>query len=62
MFAARLPRLDVLLDTTGEQDPELARDLARLGRGRLRQLRTYRDVARLSVTSSRANALGRERE
>ena len=44
-FAARLPRLDVLLDTTGEQDPELARDLARLGRGRLRQLRTYRDVA-----------------
>lgn len=45
MFAARLPRLDVLLDTTGEQDPELARDLARLGRGRLRQLRTYRDVA-----------------
>jgi Mg-chelatase subunit ChlD len=44
-FAARLPRLDVLLDTTGEQDPELARDLARLGRGRLRQVRTYRDVA-----------------
>ncbi|HEY6494633.1 MAG TPA: MoxR family ATPase [Trebonia sp.] len=25
--------------------PELARDLARLGRGRLRQVRTYRDVA-----------------
>jgi Mg-chelatase subunit ChlD len=44
-FAARLPRLDVLLDTTGEQDPELARDLARLGRGRLRQVRSYRDVA-----------------
>ena len=44
-FAARLPRLDVLLDVTGEQDPELARDLARLGRGRLRQVRTYRDVA-----------------
>jgi Mg-chelatase subunit ChlD len=44
-FAARLPRLDVLLDTTGEQDPELARDLARLGRGLLRQVRTYRDVA-----------------
>jgi hypothetical protein len=35
-FAARLPRLDVLLDTSGEQDPDLARDLARLGRGRLR--------------------------
>ena len=44
-LAARLPRLDVLLDTTGEQDPELARDLARLGRGRLRQVRSYRDVA-----------------
>lgn len=44
-FAARLPRLDILLDTTGEQDPELARDLARLGRGRLRQVSTYRDVA-----------------
>ena len=44
-LAARLPRLDILLDTTGEQDPELARDLARLGRGRLRQVRSYRDVA-----------------
>ena len=44
-FAAWLPRLDVLLDTTGEQDPELARDLARLGRGRLRPVRGYRDVA-----------------
>jgi Mg-chelatase subunit ChlD len=44
-LAARLPRLEVLLDTTGEQDPELARDLARLGHGRLRQIRTYRDVA-----------------
>lgn len=44
-FAARLPRLAILLDVTGEQDPELARDLIRLGRGRLRQVRTYRDVA-----------------
>src|SRR6185437_12686443 len=44
-FAARLPRLDILLDTTGEQDPELAHDLAKLGRGRLRQVHTYRDVA-----------------
>jgi len=44
-FAARLPRLDVLLDATGEQDPELARDLVRLGRGRLRLARGYRDVA-----------------
>ena len=30
-FAARLPRLDVLLDTSGEQDTDLARELARLG-------------------------------
>ncbi|HEX6453048.1 MAG TPA: vWA domain-containing protein [Trebonia sp.] len=44
-FAARLPRLEVLLDAAGEQDLDLARDLARLGRGRLRQARTYRDVA-----------------
>jgi Mg-chelatase subunit ChlD len=44
-FAARLPRLDILLDVTGEQDPDLARDLVRLGRGRLRPVRTYRDVA-----------------
>jgi len=44
-FAAKLPRLDVLLDTSGEQDPYLARDLARLGRGRVRQVRGYRDVA-----------------
>jgi Mg-chelatase subunit ChlD len=44
-FAARLPRLDILLDTTGEQDVELAHDLVRLGRGRLRQVSTYRDVA-----------------
>ena len=38
-FAARLPRLDVLLDTSGEQDVELARELARLGHGRLRPIR-----------------------
>ena len=44
-LAARLPRLDVLLDVTGEQDLDLARDLARLGRGRLRLVRTHRDVA-----------------
>jgi Mg-chelatase subunit ChlD len=44
-FAAQLPRLDVLLDGAGEQDPDLARDLVRLGRGQLRQIRTYRDVA-----------------
>jgi Mg-chelatase subunit ChlD len=44
-FAARLARLDVLLDTSGEQDPDLARELARRGHGRLRRIRTYTDVA-----------------
>jgi Mg-chelatase subunit ChlD len=44
-FAARLPRLDVLLDSSGEQDPDLARDLALLGRGLVRSIRTYHDVA-----------------
>ena len=44
-LAARLPRLDVLFDASGEQDPELAHDLARSGRGRLRRIRSYRDVA-----------------
>jgi Mg-chelatase subunit ChlD len=44
-FAARLPRLDVLLDASGENDPEIAVDLARLGRGRLARITTYRDVA-----------------
>jgi hypothetical protein len=40
-----LARLDVLLDASGEHDEELARDLARLGRGRLARVRGYRDVA-----------------
>ena len=44
-FAARLPRLDVLLDTTGEQDRWLGGELARLGRGKLRVASTYRAVA-----------------
>jgi hypothetical protein len=43
--AARLPRLDVLLDVSGEQDVDLGRDLARTGRGRLRLVRDHRDVA-----------------
>ncbi|WP_186629291.1 VWA domain-containing protein [Rhodococcus sp. BP22] len=42
--AARIPRLDILLDTSGENDVDLGRDLARLGRGRIRVIRTYRDV------------------
>ncbi|HEU0103696.1 MAG TPA: VWA domain-containing protein [Mycobacteriales bacterium] len=43
--AARLPRLDVLVDVSGENDVPLARDLARAGRGRLARVRTHRDVA-----------------
>lgn len=43
--AARLPRLDVLVDTSGEVDVELGRDLARLGRGRARVIAGHRDVA-----------------
>jgi Mg-chelatase subunit ChlD len=43
--AAALPRLDVLFDVSGEQDAELARELARSGRGRLSVTRSYRDVA-----------------
>ncbi len=43
--AARLPRLDVLLDVSGERDVELGRDLARAGRGRVRLIRDHRDVA-----------------
>lgn len=43
--AAGLSRLDVLLDTSGEHDADLAHDLARLGRGRLARVRTFRDVA-----------------
>jgi Mg-chelatase subunit ChlD len=44
-LAARLPRLDVLLDASGERDVELGRELARLGRGTFSLLRTYHDVA-----------------
>ncbi len=43
--AAGLPRLDVLLDVSGEGEVELGRDLARLGRGRFRLVRDHRDVA-----------------
>jgi Mg-chelatase subunit ChlD len=45
LSAARLPRLDVLIDDVGEKDLDLAQQLARLGRGRLRQVRRERDVA-----------------
>lgn len=43
--ASRLSRLDVLLDLVGERDLELARELARLGHGRLRPIGSYRDIA-----------------
>lgn len=44
-IAGRLPRLDVLLDVSGERDVELGRELARAGRGRCRLVRDHRDVA-----------------
>jgi Mg-chelatase subunit ChlD len=45
LTASRIPRLDVLLDTSGENDVDLGRDLARIGHGRIRTIDTYRDVA-----------------
>ncbi|MFZ3454403.1 vWA domain-containing protein [Arthrobacter sp. 7Tela_A1] len=45
LVAARLPRLDVLIDISAETDVELGRELARAGRGQARQIRTYRDIA-----------------
>jgi Mg-chelatase subunit ChlD len=44
-IAARLPRLDVLLDTSGEKDVDLGRDLAMVGHGRCRLVRDFQDVA-----------------
>lgn len=44
-FAGRLPRLDVLLDTTGEKDVDLGRELARIGRGAFRPVGSYTAVA-----------------
>ncbi|MDM7490310.1 VWA domain-containing protein [Rhodococcus sp. CSLK01-03] len=43
--AARLPRLDVLADISGEHDLLTARDLARAGRGLALPIRRHRDVA-----------------
>jgi Mg-chelatase subunit ChlD len=42
--ASRLPRLDVLVDVSGEHDTALGRALARLGRGRFRELHNHHDV------------------
>lgn len=44
-LAAKLPRLDVLLDASGEKDIDLGRQLAARGRGSCRIIRTHRDVA-----------------
>ena len=44
-LAARLPRLDVLLDASGEKDVELGRELAARGRGVCRVIHDFRDVA-----------------
>jgi Mg-chelatase subunit ChlD len=43
--ASRLPRLDVLVDTSGENDIDLGRDLATIGHGRCRLVRNHHDVA-----------------
>ena len=45
LASAGLSRLDVLLDTSGEHDVEMARDLARLGHGKLAQVADHRGVA-----------------
>ena len=44
LAASALPRLDVLLDTSGEHDVDLARELTRIGRGRLAQIADHRAV------------------
>ncbi|MFO7252668.1 MAG: VWA domain-containing protein [Actinomycetes bacterium] len=54
--AALLPRLDVLLDTGEEHDLELARDLARLGRGALHPVPGHRAVAPALSALFRASA------
>lgn len=45
-IAALLPRLDVMLDLSGEHDTELARELTKAGRGILQTVLTHRDVAK----------------
>lgn len=44
-LAAHLPRVDVLLDASGEKDVELGRQIARLGHGAFRAVRRHVDVA-----------------
>jgi len=57
LIAAGLPRLDVLLDTSGEDDVDLGRDLAKLGRGRCQLVRDHRDVA-TALTAVFADRIG----
>ncbi len=45
LVASRFPRLDVLLETDGEHDAELAADLARLGHGEVAMVRDHLQVA-----------------
>ena len=45
-FAARLDGLHVLVDASGQHDAELGGQLAQLGRGRIRLVRSHREVAR----------------
>jgi hypothetical protein len=45
LLARRFRELHVLLQTDGEHDRALARDLAKLGKGLLAPIRTHRDVA-----------------
>lgn len=44
-IAAKLPRVDVLLDASGEKDVDLGRELARRGKGICKVINNYRDVA-----------------
>lgn len=44
-FAAKLPRLDVLLDASGEKDIDLGRELAARGGGICRVVQNHREVA-----------------
>jgi Mg-chelatase subunit ChlD len=44
-LATGIPRLDALIDVTGESDVELGRELAHYGRGRAYVIRDHRDVA-----------------
>ena len=44
-LATGTPRLDVLIDVSGESDIELGRELAHYGHGRAYVIRDHRDVA-----------------